>query len=71
MIMAAIYSHKDRNVAVINWSGAYLHTHLSNDVDDNIIYILLEEKIANPRVMIDSKLYYQYVTINEKGIKHL
>ena len=71
MIAIAIDAHKDRHVVVIDWTGAYLHAHLPNDIDNSIIYMLLEGKLAELMAVIYQKLYCQYVTINKKEVKQL
>ena len=45
--------------------GVYLHSKMNNQIVDDIIYMLLEGKLAELMVMIDPKLYHQ--TINKNG----
>ena len=62
MLTSAIESHKVREVATIDISGAYLHTNT-----DEEIVMLLRGKLAELMAEVEPKLYHKYIQKDKKG----
>ena len=64
-VTSTIGAFEGREVALVNISGAFLHT----DVDpvDDTVHILLKGVLAELMVNVDPKLYTKYVTHDNKG----
>ena len=59
MIPSAIEAHEERNVAIIDIPGTFLHA-----LTDEEIFMLLCGRLAELMVMVDPYLYRQYKTYN-------
>ena len=62
LITCTIEAHENRDVAVIDILGAFLHTKTDED-----IVMLLRGKLAELVASVEPKLYCKYVTYDSKG----
>ena len=63
IITLAIDAHEGRDVAVMDITGAYLHT-----LNDEFMRMCLRGNLAETIVRVDPKLYRKYVTYDTKGV---
>ena len=61
MITSAIEAHEERDVAIIDIPGAFLHA-----LTDEESYMILCGPLAELMAMIEPSLYCQYITHNSK-----
>ena len=61
MITSAIAAHKERDVAIIDIPGAFLHART-----DELIYIILHATLAELMAMVDPVLYKNFITYDLK-----
>ena len=62
-ITGAIEAHKGRKVACYNIPGTFLHA----DCEDGDTYMLLKDHLTELMVLVDPKLYREYVRYSDKG----
>ena len=62
-ITAAIEAHENRKVACFNITGAFLYA----DCKDENTFMLLRGQLAEVMVLMDSKLYCEYVRYSPSG----
>ena len=61
MITSAIKAHEERNVAIIDIPGTFLHA-----LTDEEIYMLLRGPLAELMVVVDPSFYCYYITYDSK-----
>jgi competence protein ComGC len=61
-ITAFINTHKERNVACFDITGAFLHADI-----DEVITMVLKDRLAELMVQVAPNLYRKNITVNRKG----